>query len=168
MPAHFLLGFTMFNNFKEWVSSANGIRHVINVYGPYFGAGVKATYISKDFRHAKVSLPLRWYNRNYVGVHFGGSLYSMIDPFYMLLLMNNLGKEYIVWDQSADIEFIKPGTGTVSATFTLTDEMLTEIREKTADGDKFLPTYPVIIVDEDGEVIAKANKTLYIRRKRKI
>ena len=89
----------------------------------------------------------------------------MIDPFYMLLLMNNLGKDYIVWDQSAEIEFIKPGTGTVSATFIITDEMLKEIKEKTANGDKFLPTYPVVITDEQGEIVAKANKTLYIRQK---
>jgi hypothetical protein len=90
----------------------------------------------------------------------------MIDPFYMLLLMNNLGKDYIVWDKSADIEFIKPGTGTVSANFIITDAMLAEIKEKTANGDKFLPTYPVIITDEAGDIVAKANKTLYIRRKR--
>lgn len=156
----------MKNKFLEWIASAQGIRKIINIYGPYFGAGVKATYISKDFREARVSLPLRWYNRNYVGVHFGGSLYSMIDPFYMLLLMNSLGKDYIVWDQSADIQFVKPGTGTVSARFIVTDEMLAEIKQKTANGDKFLPTYPVIIVDEQGDIVAKANKTLYIRRKR--
>jgi|TARA_B110000046_G_scaffold182819_1_gene217612 acyl-coenzyme A thioesterase PaaI-like protein len=155
----------MYKRFLEWVASAKGMRQLINIYGPYFGAGVKATYIDKDFRQARVSLPLRWYNKNYVGVHFGGSLYSMIDPFYMLLLMNNLGKDYIVWDQSAEIEFIKPGTGTVSATFIITDEMLKEIKDKTANGDKFLPTYPVVITDEEGEIVAKANKTLYIRQK---
>lgn len=155
----------MYKRFLEWIASAKGMRQLINIYGPYFGAGVKATYIDKDFRQAKVSLPLRWYNKNYVGVHFGGSLYSMIDPFYMLLLMNNLGKDYIVWDKSAEIEFIKPGTGTVSATFIITDDMLKEIKDKTANGDKFLPTYPVVITDEQGEVVAKANKTLYIRRK---
>ena len=157
---------TMRSKFFEWIASAKGIRQIINIYGPYFGAGVKVTYINKDFRQAKVSLPLRWYNRNYVGVHFGGSLYSMIDPFYMLLLMNNLGKEYIVWDKSAEIEFIKPGTGTVSASFIVTDEMLAEIKQKTANGDKFLPTYPVAIVDENGDIVANAKKTLYIRRKR--
>lgn len=155
----------MYKRFLEWIASAKGMRQLINIYGPYFGAGVKATYIDKDFRQAKVSLPLRWYNKNYVGVHFGGSLYSMIDPFYMLLLMNNLGKDYIVWDQSAEIEFIKPGTGTVSATFIITDEMLKEIKDKTANGDKFLPTYPVVITNEEGEIVAKANKTLYIRQK---
>lgn len=155
----------MYKRFLEWIASAKGMRQLINIYGPYFGAGVKATYIDKDFRQARVSLPLRWYNKNYVGVHFGGSLYSMIDPFYMLLLMNNLGKDYIVWDQSAEIEFIKPGTGTVSATFIITDEMLKEIKDKTANGDKFLPTYSVVITDEEGEIVAKANKTLYIRQK---
>lgn len=158
----------MMKKISAWIASAKGIRRIINVYGPYFGAGVKATYISKDFRQAEVSLSLRWYNRNYVGVHFGGSLYSMIDPFYMLLLMNSLGKDYTVWDQSAEIDFIKPGTGTVSARFLVTDEMLAEIKQKTANGDKFLPTYPVTIVDEQGEIVAKANKTLYIRRKRQI
>lgn len=156
----------MRKRFMQWIASAKGIRRVINIYGPYFGAGVKVTYIDKNFRQANVSLALRWYNRNYVGVHFGGSLYSMIDPFYMLLLMNNLGKDYIVWDQSAEIEFIKPGTGTVSANFNITDEMLAEIKEKTANGDKFLPTYPVVITDESGDIVAKANKTLYIRQKK--
>jgi hypothetical protein len=156
----------MYKRFLDWVASANGIRRLINIYGPYFGAGVKVTYINKDFRQANVSLALRWYNKNYVGVHFGGSLYSMVDPFYMLLLMNNLGKDYIVWDKSADIEFIKPGTGTVSASFIVTDEMLKEIKLKTAKGEKFLPTYPVIITDEDGDIVARANKTLYIRLKK--
>jgi acyl-coenzyme A thioesterase PaaI-like protein len=156
----------MYRRFLDWIASAKGIRQIINIYGPFFGAGVKATYISKDFRKAKVSLPLRWYNRNYVGVHFGGSLYSMIDPFYMLLLMNTLGKDYIVWDKSAEIEFIKPGKGTVSASFIVTDEMLAEIKLKTANGNKFLPTYPVTIIDENGDIVAKASKTLYIRCKR--
>jgi hypothetical protein len=156
----------MLNKLSKWIRSAKGIRQMINIYGPYFGAGVKVTHIDKNFRQAHVSLKLRWYNRNYVGVHFGGSLYSMIDPFYMLLLMNNLGKDYIVWDKSAEIEFIKPGTGTVSAHFTITDEMLAEILDKTSNGDKFLPTYPVNIIDADGDIVATAQKTLYIRRKR--
>lgn len=156
----------MLSKLSKWLGSAKGMRQIINIYGPYFGAGVKVTHIDKDFRQAQVSLKLRWYNRNYVGVHFGGSLYSMIDPFYMLLLMNNLGKDYIVWDKGAEIEFIKPGTGTVSASFVITDEMLAEIQDKTANGDKYLPVYPVNIIDADGDIVATAKKTLYIRRKR--
>ena len=155
----------MIKKFTQWLTSASGLRRILNVYGPYLGAGVKVRYLAKDFREAKVEMKLRWFNRNYVGTHFGGSLFSMIDPFYMLLLMNSLGRDYIVWDASAEIDFIKPGRGIVSAHFLVTDAMLAEIRDKTANGEKFLPTYEVHIVDADGELIARARKTLYIRRK---
>ena len=155
----------MIKKFTQWLTSASGLRRILNVYGPYLGAGVKVRYLAKDFREAKVEMKLRWFNRNYVGTHFGGSLFSMIDPFYMLLLMISLGRDYIVWDASAEIDFIKPGRGIVSAHFLVTDAMLAEIRDKTANGEKFLPTYEVHIVDADGELVARARKTLYIRRK---
>lgn len=157
--------FCMFNKFKDWLTSASGIRRIINIYGPYLGAGVKVDYLDKDFREARVSMRLTWYNRNYVGTHFGGSLFSMVDPFYMLLLMNNLGRDYIVWDASAEIDFVSPGRGRVFAHFLLTDEMLQEIKQKTASGDKFLPVYDVNIVDEKDQLVAKVRKKLYIRRK---
>lgn len=155
----------MMKKFTQWLTSASGLRRILNVYGPYLGAGVKVRYLAKDFREAKVEMKLRWFNRNYVGTHFGGSLFSMIDPFYMLLLMNSLGRDYIVWDASAEIDFIKPGRGIVSAHFLVTDAMLAEIRDKTANGEKFLPTYEVHIVNAEGELVARARKTLYIRRK---
>ncbi|MDP1776970.1 MAG: DUF4442 domain-containing protein, partial [Moraxellaceae bacterium] len=113
-----------------------------------------------------VAMKLSWYNTNYVGTHFGGSLYSMIDPFFMLLLMNRLGRDYIVWDKAATIDFIKPGRGLVTATMTLDDERLAEVLKATADGQKYLPVWPVEIRDEDGELVARVDKTLYIRRKR--
>jgi len=155
----------MIKKFTQWLTSASGLRRILNIYGPYLGAGVRVRYLAKDFREAKVEMKLRWFNRNYVGTHFGGSLFSMIDPFYMLLLMNTLGRDYIVWDASAEIDFVKPGRGVVSAHFLVTDAILAEIRDKTADGEKFLPTYEVHIVDADGELVARARKTLYIRRK---
>ena len=145
---------------------ARGTRRAINLYAPYLGAGVHVSDISDDYRYLRVEMSLRWYNRNYVGTHFGGSLYSMVDPFYMLMLIENLGPDYIVWDKAASIDFIKPGTGTVSATFTLTETMLTQIREATANGDKTLPVWPVEVTDSAGEVVARIDKTLYIRRKR--
>lgn len=156
----------MIKRIQHWINSASGLRRIMNFYGPYLGAGIRVRYLAKDFREATVELRLRWYNRNYVGTHFGGSLFAMIDPFYMLLLMNSLGKDYIVWDASADIDFIKPGKGTVTANFVVTDAMLNDIKKHTEHGEKYLPTYEVAIVDEQGELIASAKKTLYIRRKR--
>lgn len=151
---------------KKFFSGAGGMRRALRIFGPYVGAGVRVSELSEDFRHLRVEMKLHWYNTNYVGTHFGGSLYSMIDPFWMLLLMNNLGRDYIVWDKAAHIDFIKPGKGTVSATFRLTEEMLDEVRHATANGDKFLPEWPVDIVDEQGDVVARVNKTLYIRKKK--
>ena len=78
--------------------------------------------------------------------------------------MKLMGKDYVVWDKSAHIDFIKPGTGTIRSTLIITDEMLDEIKLATADGDKFLPEYPVEIINQAGELVAKVVKTLYIRK----
>jgi acyl-coenzyme A thioesterase PaaI-like protein len=124
------------------------------------------THIADDFTSASVEMPQRWYNTNYLGTHFGGSLYAMIDPFYVLLVMNRLGREYIVWDKSAQIDFLKPGRGTVAAHFDLSDSTLEDIRSHTEDGDKYLPQFTVDIKDEEGIVVARAVKTLYVRKKK--
>lgn len=143
----------------------NTLRRLLNIYGPYFGAGVKIEEISKDWRYARVSMKLRWFNKNAVHTHFGGSLYSMVDPHYMLLLMKILGKEYTVWDKRAYIDFIKPGKGKVMAEFVITEEMLNDIYQHTKDGEKFLPTYTVNVMDESDTLICKVEKTMYIRKR---
>lgn len=140
-------------------------RFLLNLYPPYLGAGIHITHLAPDYSELTVEMPLRFYNRNYVGSHFGGSLYSMVDPFYMLMLIQLLGPDYIVWDKAAAIEFVRPGRGRVHATFRIEPDQLHEIVEKTATGAKFLPTYPVEILDTEGQVIARVQKTLYIRRK---
>ena len=142
-------------------------KTMINWYPPYLGAGIRIACISNDYRDLLVTMKLRFYNRNYVGTHFGGSLYAMIDPFYMLMLMQVLGQEYIVWDKAATIEFKKPGRGTVSAHFLLTDRTIADIRTQTANGDKYLPEFSVDIIDDSGERVARGIKTLYIRRKQR-
>lgn len=151
---------------KRLFKGANGTRRALGIYAPYLGAGVSIKELSDDYRQITVEMNLRWYNTNYVGTHFGGSLYSMVDPFYMLMLMQNLGRDYVVWDKAAYIDFIKPGKGKVSATFILTDAMLDEVRQATANGDKYLPVWPVEIRDEDNNLVARVDKTLYIRRKK--
>lgn len=141
------------------------VKLVLRFFGPYFGAGVRITYISPDWRELRVEMKLRWYNRNIVGTQFGGSLYSMIDPHLMLLMMQLLGKDYIIWDKAAEIDFVRPGRGTVSSTITISDEELDDIRKNTADGQKYLPRFTLKIVDDNGEIVAKVKKVLYIRRK---
>ena len=150
---------------KKMARKARALRWLMNLYPPYLGAGVKVQAISPDFCEVQVSMGLKWYNRNYVRTQFGGSLYSMTDPFYMLMLMENLGRDYVVWDKAADIEFISPGKGTVHAEFKIDQGMLNDIRERTANGEKYLPKYTVEVHDDHGTLVARVEKTLYIRRK---
>ena len=122
--------------------------------------------ISADWHELDVRMKLSLRNKNYVGTHFGGGLYAMIDPFYMLLLTNILGRGYVVWDKSAAIEFVEPGRSTVYAKFRLTRAQVEEVRRATENGEKFEPTYDVLIQTATGETVAKVAKTLYIRKKR--
>ena len=148
-------------------SRAKKLQRRINFYPPYLGAGVRMTRISDDFRELEVEMPLRFYNRNYVGTHFGGSLYSMCDPFYMLMLINILGPEYIVWDKAAAIRFKKPGKGVVKASFRLTEEQIAEIRAAAETQPKVEPQFQVLITDSEGNVVAEIDKLLYVRKKEK-
>ncbi|ALN64023.1 translation elongation factor P [Lysobacter antibioticus] len=145
---------------------ARTLRHGLNLWPPFLFSGIHVAAIAPDYRQATVELRMRPWNRNYVGTHFGGSLFSMTDPFWMLLAMNALGREYIVWDRAGSIEFVKPGRGTVRADFRLDDDVLDELRKATANGDKYLHWFDTDVVDASGEVVAKIRKQLYVRRKR--
>jgi hypothetical protein len=136
----------------------------INIWPPFFGAGIRVKW-SADRKAVDVEMKLRFWNRNYVGTHYGGSLYSMADPFYMLMLMENLGRDYIVWDKAASIRFRKPGKGRVKAEFRLTDAQLDDIREKLKLQEKYEPTFAVEVKDEAGDVVAEVQKVLHIRRR---
>lgn len=140
------------------------LKRLFSWYGPYFGAGIKVEQLDEDWRYCKVSMKLCWYNKNAVGVHFGGSLYSMIDPHYMLLLTKLLGAEYTVWDKAASINFIRPGKGYVWAEFRVTDDMLADVYKYTQHGKSYCPTYSVAIKDNAGNAICSAQKTLYIKK----
>lgn len=141
-------------------------RAIINSWPPFLGAAIKVAEIAADWRTIRVELRLRWYNRNYVKSHFGGSLFAMTDPFYMLLLLRNLGREYVVWDLEAQIHYLRPGRGRVFALFHLDGQRLAEIREKAAGGEKVTEIFYVDVIDEEGERVASVKKTLYIRKKR--
>jgi acyl-coenzyme A thioesterase PaaI-like protein len=144
---------------------AKTFRRLINFWPPFLFSSIRATYVSDDYRCVNVSLRLRWYNRNNVGTLFGGNLFAMTDPWFMLMLLENLGRDYYVWDKKASIDFVAPGKGTVSAQFVLDEQILEEIREHTKKGEKYLPEFQVDILDEKNKLVARVNKTLYVKRK---
>jgi len=137
---------------------------LLNLYPPYLGAGVRVR-ASADRRTYEVRMGLRFWNRNYVGTHFGGSLYAMCDPFFMLILIEQLGRDYVVWDKAATIRFRRPGTGPVRATFHIPEERVAEIRAAADRDGKVEPEFRVDVVDDQGKVVAEVEKLLYVRRK---
>lgn len=146
--------------------NSNLLRVLINLWPPYLFTGIHATHISADYRSADVELRERWYNRNYVGTHFGGSLFAMTDAWYMIMLVQNLGREYYVWDQRASIEYVSPGRGTLRAQFRLDEEILQHIREQTVNGEKYLPEFEVEIFNSENKLVARVMRTLYVRKKK--
>jgi acyl-coenzyme A thioesterase PaaI-like protein len=145
--------------------SAATFRRGINLWPPFLFAGIRVLSVGADYRSARVRLRLRRSNRNWVGTHFGGSLFAMTDPFWMLLVMQNLGPDYYVWDSAAEIRFVSPGRGDVFADFELTDDRLAEIRALTADGDKALVWFDTDVLASDGTLVATVRKQVYVRPK---
>ncbi len=141
------------------------MRMFLNIWPPFLGAGIRVRRLGPGWQEIDVEMKLRWWNRNYVGTHYGGSLYSMTDPFFMLMLIENLGKDYLVWDKSASIRFKKPGRGTVSASFRLSEEQIREIKQALDSQEKIERTFTVEVKDESGAVIAEVEKLLHVRRK---
>ncbi len=145
--------------------NASLFRLGLNLWPPFLFAGIRVTALSDDYAHARVELRMRPWNRNYVGTHFGGSLFAMTDPFWMLLLLHRLGRDYYVWDQAGEIAFVKPGKGTVHCEFRVDDALLDDIRAEAVDGRKHLRWLPVEVRDAGGDVVARVRKQVYVRLK---
>ncbi len=140
-------------------------RWLVNLYGPYLLSGVTLARVADDMRSLEVRMALRPWNRNYVGTHFGGSLFAMADPWFMIMLIELLGPGYVVWDKAAAIRFRKPGRGTVRAVFEIAAERVDEIRKGADAAGKVEPTFTVDITDAHDEVVANVEKVLFVRRK---
>jgi hypothetical protein len=145
--------------------SPKAIRWLMNIWGPFVGARIHIEEIDAEFRYVRVRMKQSWYNGNYVGVHFGGSLFAMTDPFYMLMVLHNLGSGYIVWDKRSTIEYKAPGRGYVYAEFRLSTAQIQAFKAEADTLGKIEPELVVEVKDKSGMVVATSHKTLYIRRK---
>ncbi|XDD46722.1 DUF4442 domain-containing protein [Leptospira sp. WS39.C2] len=136
-----------------------------NFYPPYLGAGIRIKTIAKDLSYFQVEMNLRFYNKNYVGVHFGGSLYSMCDPFFMLILLETLGSDYIVWDKVGSMTFVKPGKGKVKAKFQILPDEIENIKKEVESKRKGEFHFTTNVIDSENDIVATLEKTIYIRKR---
>jgi len=148
--------------------SSHALRRWINLWPPFLGMGIRVKHVAPDMKTVDVEMKLHWWNANYVGTQFGGSLFALTDAFYMLMLMANLGRDYIVWDKAASIRYRKPGRGTVRAEFRLSDSQIDDIREKLKTLPKYEPVFSVDVKDDAGVVIAEVEKVIHVRKKQAV
>jgi acyl-coenzyme A thioesterase PaaI-like protein len=141
------------------------MRIFFRIHPAYHGTGGRVTYISADFSEVKLEIPLNWRTRNYVGTIFGGSMYAAVDPMYMIMLIQRLGPDYVVWDKAATIQFKKPGDRKLYASFEIGDEEVEWIKKELERTRSLDRVYQVDLKDGRGEVYAKVEKTIYVRRK---
>jgi acyl-coenzyme A thioesterase PaaI-like protein len=144
----------------------DALRRIFNFWPPFLGAGIAIEAVDAEWRYARVRLKLRWYNRNYVRTQFGGSLFAMADPWWMILVMERLGRDFIVWDKAGTIDFIAPGRGDVIAEFSLDDETVDALRAEALHAGKALRWFETEIRDESGTLVARVRKQIHVQRKR--
>ncbi|MGQ4002009.1 DUF4442 domain-containing protein [Francisellaceae bacterium CB299] len=122
--------------------------------------GGEVVFVSDDFKEVHLKFNLRYDTNNYHGTGFGGAIYASLDPIYPLQLWHILGDDYIIWDLAATIDYLKPVTKDVYANFLLTDEIISKIKEDISTKNKSVITLPVEYHDTDGNIYAKATKTI--------
>jgi len=135
----------------------------MSVYPPFVGAGVRVRLVGETPLAFETRMKLRWWNRNYVGTHYGGSLYTMCDPFFMLILIVELGTEFVVWDKAATIRFRRPGRGEVRARFEIPAERIEEIRRRARSEGRVEACFESQVVDAADQVVAEIEKLVSVR-----
>ena len=153
-------------NSVNWLKNAKRARRILNLWPPLIGAGIRIISWSDDYRFARARLKLRWWNKNAHGTQFGGSIFAMTDLMFTSMLMGSLGNQYYVWDKHADINFIKPGRGSLFVDFVISEDKLAAIIEATKEGEKAFPEFIVNVLDAEGEVVARVRRVLYVRKKK--
>lgn len=158
-------GLPTWHELDQLMGHAGVVRHIMNLWPPFLAASIRIEKVSEDFHDVTVRLKRRPWSTNYVGTLYGASMYSMTDPFWMMMLQRTLGPEFAVWDVKGEIDHLVPGRQDVTARFHLDEQTLAEVRAATAGQEKHLRWFEVDLVQDDGTVVARVRKQIYVRRK---
>lgn len=150
---------------KESLKSKS-FRIGMNWYPMFFGTGAKILFWSSDWSEVHLRLKLNIWTVNYVRTIFGGSMFSATDPFYMLMFMHTLGKNYVVWDKSATIKFKRPGKKPLYAIFKITPEILEKVKADVNTHGETTFIALVQWVDKDKNIYSELERSIYIADKK--
>lgn len=136
----------------------------MNLWPPFLLTRVRVEKISPTWDYVCVSVPLGVLSRNYNGTMFGGTMFAMTDPFWMVLVHKQLGDGYAIWDKAGEIEYVSPGRTRLRAEFRLDIATIAHIRQRADAGEKVLHWFDTEILDTDGKLIARVRKQVYVRK----
>ncbi len=140
----------------------------MSLWVPNLFSGIRVHRYSDDWTRVRVTLRVNLITRNFVKTAFGGSMQAMTDPYFFMLVMHQLGPDYVVWDTRAEIEFVKPGRGLLTAEFEVPVERIAELRERAVGGAKVLEWFETVITDESGDTVARVRREVYVREKKRV
>ena len=83
----------------------------------------------------------------------------------MLMFMQILGKDFVVWDKAASVKFVRPIVNKVKCRFLVTDELVEEVKHKIEVLGEYTFDLPLKYEDENGVVYAVFTKTVYAASK---
>jgi len=140
----------------------------MSLWIPNLFSGIRVRRFAPDWTSAEVELHVNVFTRNYVKTAFGGSMSAMTDPYFFMLVMHQLGGDYVVWDTRGEIEFLKPGRGVLTARFEVPREKADELRGRADGGAKVLEWFETDIRDAAGDIVARVRREVYVRQKRRV
>jgi acyl-coenzyme A thioesterase PaaI-like protein len=142
------------------------IRYAFNLAPVFRATGAWLTHISADMRVVQLKLPLKLKTKNPMGTMCGGNMYSAVHGIYLVMLLQNLGKEYVCVDRLSTIRFLKPGKGTLFARFELTQAELDEAKRLVDAQGKTDREYTVELKDAQAQVCGEVTCTVHVRKKK--
>ena len=141
------------------------IRFGFNLHPAYRRTGGRVDYVSPDLSTIRVRVPLNRGTRNLVGTIFGGSLFAVTDGPHPFLLILALGRDYVIWDKAASIQYKQPGRTTLYGDCTITAGEIAKVKDILTRQPEVDRVYRVELKDDKGVVHSIVERTVYIANK---
>lgn len=129
--------------------------------------GAKVTHISETLDHVSITIPLNEQTQNFMGIVYGGIMYSATDAIYLTMLWYRLGLDYMLVDKCADVQYLRPGLGNLTVDFHLPEETVQSIIDELKESKSTLREFVIDIKDDKQKSVCKITKSIYIRKARK-
>ncbi|MBO6605454.1 PaaI family thioesterase [Psychroserpens sp.] len=149
----------------RFVKPATIYKYGFNWSPMYRRTTAKIIEVSEDLHKVVITLKLNWKNRNYAGSIFGGSMLSATDPIYMIMLIQILGNDYVVWDKAVEATYRRPAKDQIFGKFEFSKDEISKLKEDVLTYKEVTLEKTMHLVDKNDKVVASFNKTLYIADK---